>query len=606
LYSTVYYTKGTATISATGADAVGVASVQFFVNGISIGSDSTAPYSLSWNTTSGSNGALPIKVRVFDAAGNYLESSEVSRTVDNEVPATTVSGVAPNYNYLSVDYTKGTATVTATASDNVAVAQVDFYVDSILKGSDTTSPYTYSWVTTGYTNAAHTIYAVARDVVTNTGTSATVSRTVDNAAPVVTSYRINAGAGGTGAVSVTLNNSITDTSPLVMRFQNTGGTWSGDETYAATKAWTLAATKGFRVVNAVFTDPCGNSVTVSDGIIYGTLTASTATLNSTTLGTVTVSWNTETVSGDSGTTTIRVFRRDYPTPGTYTYLAQTTTASTSLNVTVPQGSLYNFSVAIYNTSTDLGAYSNEKVGFTANVTIIYDDDDSVDTTLANYLKTILTTNIPASYPSSVTGTMPTWSVALFPEDLVSTTYAAANIVYGDPIIVTNGTAIYANVDQSRNATAQGKGVIGQGNGGVRLLDTVENNWGLWGYSGTSPTDIGYGESWVQTSGTIYGYVWTTSNTVWTSPLSSTSIPGHNLHVQLAYPGAEMAWYAAYRLNGAIPTDGDICAREDSADLHHFTVVRQGRFLQFGFTSLPNRPTSGWVFLANLVALMDNF
>jgi hypothetical protein len=50
----------------------------------------------------------------------------------------------------------------------------------VLKGTDTSSPYSYSWATTGYANGAHSIYAKAKDAAANVGTSSTVSVTVSN------------------------------------------------------------------------------------------------------------------------------------------------------------------------------------------------------------------------------------------------------------------------------------------------------------------------------------------------------------------------------------------------------------------------------------------
>jgi hypothetical protein len=74
----------------------------------------------------------------------------------------------------------GTTTISASASDNVAVTKVEFYVDSVLKGTDTTSSYTYSWDTTAYSNGAHTLYTKAYDAAGNVGTSASRSVTVSN------------------------------------------------------------------------------------------------------------------------------------------------------------------------------------------------------------------------------------------------------------------------------------------------------------------------------------------------------------------------------------------------------------------------------------------
>lgn len=64
---------------------------------------------------------------------------------------------------------KGTVKLTATASDNVKVTKVEFYVDNVLKGTDTASPYEYSFDTTSVSNGAHTVKAVAYDFVNNKG-----------------------------------------------------------------------------------------------------------------------------------------------------------------------------------------------------------------------------------------------------------------------------------------------------------------------------------------------------------------------------------------------------------------------------------------------------
>jgi hypothetical protein len=61
----------------------------------------------------------------------------------------------------------GTVSVTASASDNVGVTQVRFYVDGSLKTTDTSSPYSYSWDTTGYSDGSHTVQAVAYDAAGN-------------------------------------------------------------------------------------------------------------------------------------------------------------------------------------------------------------------------------------------------------------------------------------------------------------------------------------------------------------------------------------------------------------------------------------------------------
>jgi subtilisin family serine protease len=75
----------------------------------------------------------------------------------------------------------GTVTVAASASDDVAVSRVDFYVDAALVGSDSTSPYSASWNTTATPNGAHVVRAVAVDAAGQTAedtSGVTVQNTV--------------------------------------------------------------------------------------------------------------------------------------------------------------------------------------------------------------------------------------------------------------------------------------------------------------------------------------------------------------------------------------------------------------------------------------------
>src|SRR2546426_1650264 len=77
----------------------------------------------------------------------------------------------------------GTLSVTATASDNVGVASVQFQLDGAnLGGLDTTSPYSVSWNSTTASNASHQLKAIAKDAAGNSTTSATVAVTVSNVA----------------------------------------------------------------------------------------------------------------------------------------------------------------------------------------------------------------------------------------------------------------------------------------------------------------------------------------------------------------------------------------------------------------------------------------
>jgi hypothetical protein len=161
---------------------VGVAGVQFQLDGANLGAeDTTAPYSTSWNSTTVANGAHTLSAIARDAAGNK-STATVTVTVNNPVPDTTpptVSIASP----ATGATVSGSITVTATASDNVGVAGVQFQLDGANLGAeDTTAPYSTSWNSTTASNGAHTLSAIARDAAGNKST-ATVSVTVSNIPP---------------------------------------------------------------------------------------------------------------------------------------------------------------------------------------------------------------------------------------------------------------------------------------------------------------------------------------------------------------------------------------------------------------------------------------
>ncbi len=90
------------TVSANASDNIGVAGVQFLLDGTNLGSeDTTNPYSVTWNTTTATNGSHTISARARDAVGNQTTATNVSVTVSNIVvpppPASTSTWVVVYY-----------------------------------------------------------------------------------------------------------------------------------------------------------------------------------------------------------------------------------------------------------------------------------------------------------------------------------------------------------------------------------------------------------------------------------------------------------------------------------------------------------------------------
>jgi hypothetical protein len=78
----------------------------------------------------------------------------------------------------------GNVTVSANASDNIAVAGVQFKLNgNALQSEDTTAPYSVTWSTTSVPNGSYTLTATARDTSGNTTTSSGRTVTVSNTAP---------------------------------------------------------------------------------------------------------------------------------------------------------------------------------------------------------------------------------------------------------------------------------------------------------------------------------------------------------------------------------------------------------------------------------------
>ena len=79
--------SSTQAVAATASDNVGVASVQFFLDGTSMGpAITTAPYAMSWNTTTATNGSHSLTALAIDTSGNQTTSSPVAVTVSNPTP----------------------------------------------------------------------------------------------------------------------------------------------------------------------------------------------------------------------------------------------------------------------------------------------------------------------------------------------------------------------------------------------------------------------------------------------------------------------------------------------------------------------------------------
>jgi hypothetical protein len=124
------------------------------------------------------DGSHTFAVRATDPAGNTGATTSVTWTIDTTAPTGSITAPADG------STVSATVTVSANATDAVAVAGVQFKLDGANLGvEDTTAPYSVSWDTTTATAGAHTLSAVARDTAGNLGSLPIVGVTVSNTDP---------------------------------------------------------------------------------------------------------------------------------------------------------------------------------------------------------------------------------------------------------------------------------------------------------------------------------------------------------------------------------------------------------------------------------------
>ncbi|RKG96235.1 serine protease [Corallococcus sp. CA053C] len=83
--------SGTASVSANASDNVGVSRVEFYAGTSLLGTATTAPYSIAWNTTAVANGTYALTTKAYDAANNIGTSTTVSVTVNNGTGTCSIS-----------------------------------------------------------------------------------------------------------------------------------------------------------------------------------------------------------------------------------------------------------------------------------------------------------------------------------------------------------------------------------------------------------------------------------------------------------------------------------------------------------------------------------
>jgi len=165
-------------VSAVAGDDTNVAGVELYVDGSLVATDTVSPYEFTWDTTQSSNAVHTLQTKAYDAAGNIGSSSIINVTVDNttkDITPPTTSIISPLNNTTVTR--KSTVSITASATDNVGVSKVEFYVNAVLQCTDTSSPYLCSWKVPGVKGKIYKLYAKVFDTSNNVVSSPIVNVT---------------------------------------------------------------------------------------------------------------------------------------------------------------------------------------------------------------------------------------------------------------------------------------------------------------------------------------------------------------------------------------------------------------------------------------------
>jgi hypothetical protein len=256
---------GIVALLATASDEVGVAGVQFRVDGALVGTEDTiSPYQVLWNTVAAGNGPHTVTAVARDVNGHTTTTS-AGVIVVNDTTAPTVALTNP----ASGATVGGSVTLAAAAADDAGVVSVLFLLDGMAIGAADTAPFELTWTTGAIANGTHTVTAVASDAAGNQSTAASVSVTVANDTAAPTVALTNPAAGATLSGVATLAATASDDVGIVAVQFTVDGVVAGTDTDAPYEMlWhTADAVNGQHTVRAVARDGAGRETAASAEVI---------------------------------------------------------------------------------------------------------------------------------------------------------------------------------------------------------------------------------------------------------------------------------------------------------------------------------------------------
>jgi hypothetical protein len=252
------------TIDASASDLDGsVAKVEFFAGSTLVGTDTLAPYSVTWSGVPA--GTYSLTARATDNAGASRTSSAVSITVNSPVNNPPTVGITSPFSGATF-IAPANVTISASASDiDGSVTKVEFFAGSTLIGTATLAPYSVTW--SGAPAGTYSLTARATDNAGASRTSSAVSITVNSAVnnpPTVGITSPFSGATFIAPANVTVSASASDLDGTIAKVEFfAGSTLIGTDTLAPYSVTWSSVPAGTYSLTAKATDNAGAARTSS-------------------------------------------------------------------------------------------------------------------------------------------------------------------------------------------------------------------------------------------------------------------------------------------------------------------------------------------------------
>jgi subtilisin/minor extracellular protease Epr len=270
------------------------------------------------------------------------------------------------------DFTvSGTIEIEASASDDVGVTQVDFYIDDVWLGNGTVVPYTASWDTETVLDGLHIVTATATDTAGQTA-SDTITVTVDNIDELPTVEITTPVDGVTVSGIITIEaNASDDVGVTKVDFYINDTLLATDDTEPYNTSWnTTTVADGSHIITATATDTAGQTASDMNGVtVDNTPPDQVTNLIVTTISSskLDLSWSAIT---EMNLDHYNVYRNT-TSGGPYNLVASPTTNSYS-DTGLEASTTYYYTVTAVDTAGNEGTASDEANGTTDEASAVQD------------------------------------------------------------------------------------------------------------------------------------------------------------------------------------------------------------------------------------------